>query len=148
MNKKMKIFLGLILAIIIVVSVYFSIIGIILLTSKPIVPNNQIPTPTPTLIPIINVQVSGTVYYKNLGQAYQFTQLEFVDASNNTLKYYTDIQNGTYSYSISLPNNKTYEVDGNWATPYEHVGIYFSGIDLGTLYLYSNQSAITENYIR
>ena len=53
MNKRKRILLASVMMAILIVAIYFSIIRVILLTSPPIAPNIQIPTPNPTQQPII-----------------------------------------------------------------------------------------------
>ncbi|MGD0646243.1 MAG: hypothetical protein ABSA75_15225 [Candidatus Bathyarchaeia archaeon] len=88
-------------------------------------------TPTPTLV-ASNIQVSGTVHVAGL--EIQPTQIEFVDAANNSLKYTAIVQKGFYN--ISLPSQQTYGIAGTWGgLTFNATGIPMGAIDVGTLNL-------------
>jgi hypothetical protein len=148
MKKALKALALIIILAIAVVAVSYVINFKALTTTLPSISSSK-PTPTPATTPITNnVTLSGSII--NHGLTIPPTEVQFINTETHEV-YKAPINQLNYSYSISLPSNQTYGIEGDWnGRTFNATGIPMGAItmrlDNGSpiLNLYNVNSTITQ----
>ena len=109
------------------------------------------PTPTPTTTPTNNVTVSGLII--SHGLTIPPTEVQFINTETYEV-YKAPINQLYYSYIISLPNNQTYGIEGDWnGRTFNATGLPMGVItircdnDSPILNLFNANSSVTQNLV-
>jgi hypothetical protein len=148
MKKALKALALIIILAIAVVAVSYVINFKALTTTLPSISSSK-PTPTPATTPITNnVTLSGSII--SHGLTIPPTEVQFINTETHEV-YKAPINQLNYSYSISLPSNQTYGIEGDWnGRTFNATGIPMGAItmrlDNGSpiLNLYNVNSTITQ----
>lgn len=149
MNRTLKTLAIIVILAIAIISVGY-VINFRVLTSEPTSNPSPKPTATPLQTPVANnVTVSGLII--SHGLTIPPTEVKFINAVNQET-FKAPINQLYYSYSITLPVNQTYGIEGDWnGRTFNATGIPMGSItmrldnDSPILNLYNVNSSVTQN---